>query len=102
MKSFILAVICLSLSCTTTALKSDNRIEISALTGSSMRVCRDQWGKADQEITKGKKKTFKFEKVTFNNTDIINRQKETEVCTVWIEADEKGTITSWDKTDCKK
>ena len=89
MKSFILAVICLSLSCTTTALKSDNRIEISALTGSSIEFVRDQWGKADQEITKGKKKTFKFEKVTFNNTDIINRQKETEVCTVWIEADEK-------------
>ena len=102
MKSFILAVLCLSLSCTTTAVKSDNRTEISALTGSSIEFVRGQWGKADQEITKGKKKTFKFEKVTFNNTDIINKQKETEVCTVWIEADEKGTITSWDKTDCKQ
>lgn len=102
MKSFIIALLCLNISCTTTKLTSDSRTEISALTGSSIEFVRDKWGKADEEITKGKKKTFKFEKVRFINTDIINRQKETEDCTVWIEADEKGTITSWDKTDCKK
>ena len=71
MKSFAFLTICLTFSCTTTHVESSKRTEISALTGSSIDFVRDQWGKADQEITKGKNKTFKFEQVTFNNTDII-------------------------------
>ena len=103
MKNILLILVCINLSCTTTSQKqTSGRNEISALTGSSIEFVREQWGKADEEITKGKKKTLKYTNISFKNTDIINRKTDTEICTVWLETDDQGTITSWDKTDCKK
>ena len=100
----ILTLLILLSSCVTSdpeLAKADNREEISALTGSSADFVIEQWGKADQEILKGDKRTLKFMNVRFNNKDIINREVTVESCTVWIESDSKGIITSWDKTDCK-
>ena len=93
-----------TISCATAKLfpTKNERVEITALTGSSIDFVQDKWGKADKEVLKGKKKRYEYKNIRFNNTDLINNSVEVEYCKVSLVIDQQNMIQSWEKSDCTK